>query len=512
MKNNMANGKWKMAYGKWWAICLLPFAIFHLPCRSVFAEERLPAVAGQFYPADPAVLGKTVDQYLDKAPTHQLPGRLIALLVPHAGYEYSGALAAEGFKAITGNYMTFVLLGTAHHVGLKGAALIAHGSFRTPLGAVPIDEELAARLLRESSVFEERTDAHAAEHSIEVQLPFLQKRFHNFKIVPIVMNNEDPVAMRPIGEAIARAIKGKNVLLIISSDLSHYPPRDIARRADLTLLRALERLDPDYLESTAEMLVGRREAGLETAACGLAALEAGVTAAVALGADRAVLLNYANSGEIVPATEGRAVGYGVVALVKSGRPARKAFVLDEVSRTRLLKAARESIAEGQSGQNYSFGPLMENRELNLPAAVFVTLTEEGHLRGCIGTTVPQSGLWDAVRYFARQAAFGDPRFRPLESSELPRTHIEISILSAPDRISDAGAIVPGKHGVIVRRDGHSGLFLPTVWEQIPDKTNFLSELCEQKAGLPRDCWKDPTVELQVFTSDVFGEPGPPKGR
>jgi hypothetical protein len=513
MRNNMANGKRQMAKGKCLKayFYLLTFAIFLLPFRLILAEERQPAVAGQFYPADPAVLGQTVDQYLAKAPSHQLPGQLIALLVPHAGYEYSGALAAEGFKAIPENYKTFVLVGTAHHVGVKGAALIAHGTFRTPLGSVPIDETLAARLLRESSAFEERADAQAAEHSIEVEVPFLQRRFHDFKIVPVVMNNEDPAAMRPVGQAIARAIKGKNILLVISSDLSHYPPKDIARRADQTFLRALERLDSDYLALTAQMLMGRGETGLVTSACGLAAIEAGVTAAAALGADRAVLLNYANSGEIVPATESRTVGYGVVALIKSGLPARKAFVLDQASRTRLLEAARASIAEGLNGQSYQQGPLAQNRELNLPAAVFVTLTQEGHLRGCIGTTVPQSGLWEAVRYFAREAAFEDPRFRPLETSELPRTHIEISILSAPERIPDAGAIVPGKHGVIVQRNGRSGLFLPTVWEQIPDKSDFLSELCAQKAGLPRDCWKDPAVELQVFTSDVFGEPEPPKG-
>ena len=365
-------------------------------------------------------------------------------MVPHAGYEYSGALAAEGFKTLTGNYSTFVLVGTAHHVGLKGAALIAHGSYRTPLGSVPIDEELAAQLLRESSAFEDRSDAQADEHSIEVELPFLQRRFHDFKIVPIVMNNEDPAAMRPVGEAIARAIRGKNIFLIISSDLSHYPPRDIARKADMTFLAALKRLDPDYLALTAEMLVGRREKGLVTAACGLAAIEAGVTAATALGADRAMFLNYANTGDIVPEAESRSVGYGAVALVNSGTPLRKTFALDESSRTRLLQAARDSIAQGLNGKRYVSGTARENSELNLPAAVFVTLTEQGHLRGCIGTTVPQGGLLESVRYFARQAAFEDPRFKPLEKNELPQTHIEISILSSPERIPDANAIVPFK--------------------------------------------------------------------
>jgi len=480
--------------------------------RVVTAQDRPPAVAGQFYPADAAVLQRDVDRYFVHAPSHELPGRLIALLVPHAGYEYSGALAAEGFKALGRTWPTVVLLGTAHHVGLRGAALLAHGSYRTPLGSVPIDEELAARLLRESSAIEDRSDAQAAEHSIEVELPFLQRRFHHFKIVPIVMNNEDPAAMRPIGEAIARVIRGKDVLLVLSSDLSHYPPRTTARRADRTFLRALERLDPDYLALTAAMLIERREAGLETAACGLAAIEAGMTAAKALGADRAALLNYANSGELVPATEGRTVGYGVVAFVRSGHPSSRSFVLDEKARTELLKGARASIADGLAGKNYAPDPLSDNPELNLPAAVFVTLTQTGHLRGCIGTTVPQTGLWEAVRYFARQAAFRDPRFKPLEKEELAGTHIEISILSAPERIADASAIVPGKHGVMVRQGGHAGLFLPTVWEQLPDKADFLSEVCSQKAGLPRDCWKDPAVELQVFTSDVFAEPPLPKAR
>jgi AmmeMemoRadiSam system protein B/AmmeMemoRadiSam system protein A len=473
---------------------------------------RPPAVAGQFYPGDPEILQKDVDRYLAQAPSHKLPGRLIALLVPHAGYEYSGAIAAEGFKTLAGNYSTFVLVGTAHHVGLKGAALIAHGSYRTPLGSIPIDEELAAQLLHESSAFEDRADAQAAEHSIEVELPFLQRRFHDFKIVPIVMNNEDPAAMRPIGEAIARAIKGKNIFLIISSDLSHYPPKDISRLADLTFLKALKRLDPDYLALTAEMLVGRRETGLVTAACGLAAIEAGMTASIALGADHAVLLNYTNTGEVMPEAQSRSVGYGAVALVSSGTLPRKTFALDKSSRTQLLEAARDSIAQGLNDKPYAPSPLAENSDLNLPAAVFVTLTELGRLRGCIGTTLPQGGLLDSIRYFARQAAFDDPRFRSLEKKELPQTHIEISILSSPERIRDDGAIIPSKHGVIVRKGNQTGLFLPTVWEQIPDKSDFLSELCEQKAGLPRDCWKDPQVELQVFTSEVFGEPKLPKGQ
>jgi hypothetical protein len=489
--------------------CLLPFAICLLNFSSVSAQERPPAVAGQFYPADPAVLGQTVDQFLAQAPHHKLSGTLVALVVPHAGYDYSGPVAAEGFRALEGNWPTFVLLGTAHHVGLKGAGLIAHGSFRTPLGSVPIDEALARRMLRESSAFEERPDAHAQEHSLEVELPFLQRRFHSFKIVPIIMNNEDPAAMRSIGETIARVLRGQNALLVLSSDLSHYPPRDTARLADLTFLRALERLDPEYLALTAGMLVGRREPGLETSACGLAALEAGIYAARALGADHAEVLRYANSGEIgKPLVVERTVGYSAVALVHTGGAPRGEFRLGPAARRRLLAAARDSLRDALAGKKLELSPLSKDPNMNLPAAVFVTLTERGELRGCIGTTEPQSSLLDGVRYFARAAAFEDPRFPALEARELPAVHIEISILSAPQPIHDASSIIPGKHGVTVRKDGRSGLFLPTVWEQLPGKEQFLSELCTQKAGLPADCWKDPAVELRVFTSEVFAEPKP----
>ncbi len=475
------------------------------PAAAQPPDERPPAVAGQFYPADPEALRSNVDGFLSRAARHPLEGELVAILVPHAGYEYSGAVAAEGFRAIASDPATVVLLGPSHHVGVRGAALVAHGSFRTPLGTVPIDETLAGRLLAASPVFAEQADAHAPEHSLEVQLPFLQRRFKNFRIVPILMNTDDREVARKAGLAIAEAIRGRKVLLVISSDLSHYPPRDTARAVDETFLRALARLDPEFQQLTGHWLMSRGEPQEETVACGETALWAGLYAVRALGADRAQLLRYANSGEIVPATAGRSVGYGAVAFVRSGRAPRTEFTLDEPARKRLLAAARSSIAEGLAGKTFALEPLQDDRDFNLPAAVFVTLTQGGHLRGCIGTTVPQFGLWEAVRYFARSAAFEDQRFKPLEPRELAATHIEISILSSPHRVTNAGAIVPGRDGVVVRKGSRSGLFLSTVWEQLPDKTQFLDEVCSQKAGLSPDCWKDPSVELQVFRSEVFAE-------
>lgn len=483
------------------AVCLL----IGRPAASQPGPERPPAVAGSFYPADPEVLRSMVDGFLAGAAHHDLAGDLVAILVPHAGLEYSGPVAAEGFKALARDWPVVVMIGPSHHVAVPGAALVAHGSFRTPLGSVPIDEALAGQLLAASPVFAEQPEAHAPEHSLEVELPFLQRRLKEFRIVPILMNTDDLEVARKAGLAVAEVLRGRKALLLISSDLSHYPPRDTARPIDETFLRALARMDPDFQRRTGRYLMSRNEPQEETVACGETAIWAGLTAARALGADRAQLLRYANSGELVPATAGRAVGYGAVAFVRSGKPPPASFRLDSAARRELLAVARASIAEGLEGKQFAVQPLRDNRELNLPAAVFVTLTQGGRLRGCIGTTLPEFGLWEAARYFARQAAFQDPRFHPLGRDELAATRLEISILSTPEPIKDASAIVPRRDGVIVRKGNQSGLFLPTVWEELPDKTEFLNEVCSQKAGLPPDCWKDPSVELQVFRSEVFAE-------
>ncbi|HRY29577.1 MAG TPA: AmmeMemoRadiSam system protein B [Elusimicrobiota bacterium] len=473
-------------------------------------EARPPAVAGQFYPSSPGALKETVDALLSKAPSHELRGDVVALWVPHAGYVYSGAVAAEAFKCLSKEVRTVVLLGPSHHVWVKSAAVYGEGRFKTPLGEVDVDEELAGRLLGLSPLFERLPSAHAREHSLEVQLPFLQRGLSKFKILPILTNVEDPAQARRLGAALAEALRGRKAVLVISSDLSHYPTREVARRADETFLRAAGRMDPEYLRLTSQVTLGRGEEQLQTTACGQGALMTGICAAKALGADSLRVLRYVNSGEIPEIGDpNRAVGYAAAVFVNAGTAVPREFVLKPADKAALLSAARRSIGKALDGGAYAPEAMAENAELNLPAAVFVTLQERGRLRGCIGTTTPQSSLWEGVRYFARAAAFDDPRFPPVQKGELDELHIEISVLSVPERVKDASVVQPGRHGVIVRRKDRMGLFLPTVWEQLPDKAMFLSELCSQKAGLPEDCWEDPEVELSVFTTDVFEEPKRP---
>ncbi len=470
-------------------------------------QKRNPTVAGTFYPAGAAALKKAVDGYLKKGPSpKKLSGEMICLLVPHAGYEFSAGVAATGFGAVTKDYPTVVLIGAAHTVPpIKGAAVYPSGSFATPLGDVQVDKKLCESLLKASPLFENNIKAHLREHSLEVQLPFLIRIFKSpFKIVPIVMNTDDLDTAVKIGSALAKTIKGKNVLIVVSSDFSHYPPKDIARKTDLTILETLKRLDPAYFWLSNRILMRRGEKNLQTTACGEAAIIAGMTAAINLGADKAVLLDYANSGEIRPETGQRAVGYGAMAFVKTGKPVPESFPPARADRKLLLKTARQTLIDAFDKKPYE-SELSSNIMMNMPSAVFVTLTKSGKLRGCIGTTEPQMILSDAVVHAARSAAFNDHRFPSLTKSELSDIHIEISILSPMKTVKSHKSVVPHKHGVVLSREERGGLFLPQVWEQIPDKEDFLSEICSQKAGLPRDCWKDPEIEILTFTVYSFEE-------
>lgn len=480
------------------------FSCLWLCSAPLCAQNRVPAVAGQFYPEDPAELSRAVDAYLAQAPAPaKALGSPLALIVPHAGYEYSAPVAAVGYKTVSGAYDTVVVLGSAHHVAVPSAALYAKGAFETPLGQVPIDEDMAALLFKETGLFSDMPRAHEREHSIEVQLPFLLKRLKpGWKLLPIVMNTEDPRIPVLVGEALAAAAKGRKVLFVASSDLSHYPPAEVADKVDRSTLKALEGLDPELFWLSNRLMMARREPGLVTAWCGEAAVLATMSAARSLGANKAALLSYANSGASPHGDKSRAVGYAAVALVRSTSALTTDITLSEAQKKTLLGLARETVTLAAEGKRPEV-LLLEDPTLNLPSAVFVTLTKDGRLRGCIGTTEPRGTLRDAVAAAAYSAALEDNRFTPVTKDEAARLHIEISLLSRAEPVAGQEKIIPRKHGVILSQGGRSGLFLPQVWEQIPEKEGFLSELCGQKAGLPRDCWKDPKTSISVFTVSSF---------
>ena len=483
---------------------VLLFAAFTSTASITLAQGgRPPAVAGKFYPGEMDDLKKTVSELLARAAPVKLPGETVAMLVPHAGYVYSGPTAARGYKALKGKWDTFVIIGAGHRYPVKGAAVSAEGSFRTPLGNVIVNRELCMKLFNESPLIFGSARAHRGEHSIEVQLPFLQTMSRDFTIVPMVMNLLDMKTCKEVGEAIGRALKDEKALVLISSDLSHYPARDVASVVDRTTLLSMEFMNPSYFRATSRSMRSRRIPELSCTYCGEAATIAGMFAANALGADRVVPIEYLNSGQLKHGDPNRVVGYASVAFVRTGKDGRRRrprITADE--KAMLRKVARESIVNQLNGKP-STAPLYKNPELNLPAAVFVTLKKGGRLRGCIGSTVPRMPLVHAVMYSARQAAFNDHRFKKLQKEELAGLEIEISVLSPLRKVSSADEIVPGKHGVAVSIGNKSGLFLPQVWGSLTDKELFLSELCSQKAHLPRNAWKDSRTNLMVFTVEKF---------
>ncbi|MCX5791215.1 MAG: AmmeMemoRadiSam system protein B [Elusimicrobia bacterium] len=476
------------------ALCLL--------CAGVQARE--PQFAGKFYPGNKTEITAFVDRALAASGVKKPDGKVIAVVAPHAGYEFSGNIAGLAYKYVDDAYDTVVILASGHRMAVKGAALLASGYYETPLGRVQIDEALSRALIKANPLFEDKPAAHEGEHAVEVQLPFLQRRLKKpFKLVAATLNTEDLNDIKAMGAALAAALKGKKALLVVSTDFSHYPAHVLAGQADKAMGLAMESLDPALVWNTSRMLLAKRLPGLETCACGAAALETAMEAARLLGAKSFQPLKYADSYDEFPAAAeaGRVVGYwaGLFTTAAAG-PAPAASAAQKAV---LLKEARFTLEQALAGKEPPSG-LEPDPFLNLPGAAFVTLTIDGALRGCVGTIEPMLTLMDAIRYGAYSAAFRDHRFTPLKAEELGKVKIEISLLSrlTPAKAAD---IKPGQHGVVVVNAGKSGLFLPQVWEQIPDKDGFLSELCDQKAGLPRNCWKDPKTEIYAFTVDAFKE-------
>jgi len=264
---------------------LLPFLMIWAAACAAAAADRPAGVAGMFYPADPVELSQSVDAFLSQVPAPaKLPGPLVALIVPHAGYDFSAPVAATGYRQVSGSYDTVVVMGTAHYAMVDGAALYARGAFLTPLGRVPVDERLAARLIKadpadfryEPAAYD-HGDRH--EHSVEVQLPFLIKRLKpGWKLLPIIMSTEDPAVCARVGKVLAETLKGRKALIIASSDLSHYPPAAVADLVDHSTLKALERLDPDYFWLANRLILDHHMPGESVTWCGQAAVTAAMTA------------------------------------------------------------------------------------------------------------------------------------------------------------------------------------------------------------------------------------------
>ncbi len=497
---------------------LIPLLLLPAACQAAGkadGELRQPAVAGKFYPDSPTMLKSAIDKFMQDA----LPAVAkdpVAVIVPHAGYVFSGQICADGFNQVRGrHYDTVVILGTNHtSPSFHKVGLYPGRGFITPLGTAAIDSSVVDALLAECPDCTLNASVHAREHSIEVVVPFVQVLFPGAKIVPAVVGAPDVGICGRFGQALAKVLKGRKALIVASSDLSHYPPAVSASMVDRQTLQAILPLDPASFHAVAHTSSDHTIRGLSTRACGEAPIMAAMAAAKALGATSGVLVSYANSGDTVLGERAQVVGYGAVALAsgttgaagaKPPAPQRsgRSATLKPSDRKALLAMARETIDRFLTTKT---APLARNPspDLEQTRGMFVTLTKHGQLRGCIGEIVAEKPLYQLVGTVALKSALEDPRFPQLRREELTDIEIEISVLTPAAPVAGADDIVVGRDGVILKKHGRSAVFLPQVaTEQGWGRNEMLDQLC-MKAGLPAGSWKS-GAQFLTFQAEVFSE-------
>ena len=478
-------------------------------------DIRPSVVAGRFYPASAATLKLAVQKFMEDAAPVQVKNPL-AIVVPHAGYIFSGQIAADGYRqAANHSYEVIVILGTNHTSGsFRKISIYPGDGFSTPLGTAMIDKEVVKALLAADSDCVLDRSLHQQEHSVEVQLPFIQVLFPEARIVPVVIGTPDIDLCSRLGEALAKGLKGRRALIVASTDLSHYPDAETASDVDHKTLAAMEKLDPALLQKVTQTQMKRAIPNLHTCACGEAPILAAMSAAKAMGASDGKVISYAHSGDVSIGERDRVVGYGAVvfstdpgsASVKEPDPAAATgpdAPLTDADKIALLAFARETINRYLTTQTVpmarGIGPGADQ-----PRGVFVTLKKRGNLRGCIGRMIPDKPLRELVGTVALQSALEDPRFKPVTLPELKDLEIEISVLTPMTPVPGADHIVVGRDGVLIRKEGRSAVFLPQVApEQGWGRDEMLDHLC-LKAGLPRGSWKQGAA-LSTFQAIIFSE-------
>jgi len=464
---------------------------------------RLPVVAGSFYSEDENILSNQIDEFLLQSKEISVDGNPKILIVPHAGYAFSGQVAANAFKLlIDKDIKTVILIGPSHTDWFDGSSIDLHDVWQTPLGDVNIDTELGERIISEHKSIFNRTKSHEKEHCLEVCLPFLQKTLKDFKIVPIIVGQSDEQSRKALVNALSKYIDNQT-LIIISSDLSHYPSYKTANIVDHKIIDTILTGKSKNLTNTIQDLMSQSLLGLDTCACGEEAIHVGLLLSEIIQIDNIKFLDYTNSGDIT-GDHSRVVGYASIVFSKdlSGQVS-----LTEEEKQILLQIARESI-EGYliDKKIPEFENILPN--LSQPQGAFVTLRRNHELRGCIGRIIEEKKpLYQVVSQMAVAAAVDDNRFLSVSLDEMQDIDIEISVLSPLKKIKNPiKEIEIGKHGVIVQKGSHSGVFLPQVaTENNWGLEEFMSQLCQQKAGLSKDAWKTGEVDIYVFSAEVFNE-------
>ncbi|MDD4957181.1 MAG: AmmeMemoRadiSam system protein B [Candidatus Omnitrophica bacterium] len=472
-------------------------------------------LAGSWYTDSPAFLKKELDTYMSQADVQDVDGEVYAVLVPHAGLKFSGPVAAYAYKLLQkAGPEVVIVVGFTHRLFAPGTiAVLDDDRIVTPLGDIEIDKELTGKLISSGPKFIGSKDIFDSENSIEMQFPFIKHALPGTKAVFVAMEDQGLKSCESLINALYDVIKGseKKMIVIASSDMSHYLPYDVGDKIDAMTTEVIRQMDP-------AKFYGFNMLNEQQLMCGYGAAYTVMSLAKQLGANKFLVLERANSGDTSGVKE-KVVGYlsgafvrvaedkvaDPVAVVSIQDKAEGGDMLNAGERKELLKIARDSIGHYlKTGRRYE--PVVDDADLGEEMGAFVTLHENGELRGCIGNMMARGPLYLTVRDMAVAAATEDPRFHAVKEGELAAIDIEISVLSPLRKVASADEVEVGKHGVLVRMGPRSGVYLPQVATETGwGKEEFMNSLCGQKAGIPYDAWKTGKCEIYVFTAEVFGE-------
>ena len=491
-------------------ISLLPGTGINQETMQANTKDRKPVVAGSFYPADAEALRKMVEGFLASAKPALSEGLTRAIVVPHAGYVFSGSVAASGYNQIDPDqeYDRIFILASSHRVSFGKASVYTEGDYLTPLGRVMVDRETGQSLIKSSKSFTDYPEAHAQEHSIEVQLPFLQVRLRKpFKIVPIVLGTQVPSVCEDIAEALKPWFRPGN-LFIISADFSHYPPYADAVKVDDSTARAFCRNDPgEFLR----ILKYNERLNIPELATSMCAWPAGLTLLYLTHNDSSLKfsrIEYKNSGDIRGyGDKSGVVGYNAIRVSGPNSPG---FHLSVTDKQELLRIARNTL---ESYIRTRTVPAVDSRgygeNLKTRVGAFVTLKIDGELRGCIGSFEPSVPLYKVIQEMTIASCTQDSRFSPVRDDELVKINIEISVLTPMRKIKDIKEIELGKHGIYIRKGFQGGTFLPQVATETGwTLEEFLGHCARDKAGIGWTGWKD--ADIYTYEAIILEEDLPEK--
>lgn len=473
-------------------------------------KDRQPAVAGSFYPSDAGDLKKMIAGFMASAKPDQTPGLVRALVVPHAGYVFSGGVAASGYNQLNPDqaYQRVFILASSHRFGFGKASVYLQGDYLSPLGRVPVDKDMAAKLIAESDAFTDYPEAHISEHSIEVQLPFLQYQLkHPFKIVPIILGTQVPAICEDIADALKPYFTREN-LFVISADFSHYPSYADAVRVDEITAKAFCTNSPSEF---IQVIRNNEKLKIKDLATSMCAWPSGLTLLYLTQGNKYLNFNkidYKNSGDIKPyGDKASVVGYHAICISEAQD---QGFRLSDADKKELLRIARGTVdSYVRTRKVPDLKPDTYSESLKLKAGAFVTLKIDGTLRGCIGSFEPRVPLYKVVQEMAIASSTQDSRFQPVTEKELHSIHIEISVLTPMRKIKDIGEIQLGKHGIYIKKGISGGTFLPQVAAETGwSLDEFLGHCSRDKAGIGWNGWKDAdifTYEALIFEENISKE-------